>query len=181
MPAPEKFTKTRLAPTPSGFLHLGNVLSFVLTSVLADKHSAGIFLRIDDLDKDRTDPLYILDIFDTLNFLKIPWSEGPVNIETLEHKYTQTKRLALYNKALEQLCQTGKVYACSCSRSQVLAHSALGIYPCTCRNKNIPLHTENTCWRLNTENAGTLSVNTLENGSIEAPLPPEICDLVVRK
>jgi glutamyl/glutaminyl-tRNA synthetase len=47
------YTKTRIAPTPSGYLHLGNVLSFALTAALARKTGAGILLRIDDLDKGR--------------------------------------------------------------------------------------------------------------------------------
>ena len=47
------YTKTRIAPTPSGYLHLGNVLSFAITVTLARKHGAKILLRIDDLDRAR--------------------------------------------------------------------------------------------------------------------------------
>ena len=71
------FKKTRIAPTPSGYLHLGNVLSFALTAGLARQTGAGILLRIDDLDKGRVSKDYIDDIFDTLHFLRIPWNEGP--------------------------------------------------------------------------------------------------------
>src|SRR5579872_3698555 len=67
------FSKTRLAPTPSGFLHLGNVLSFAITAAIAAKTGAKILLRIDDLDRDRVNRDYVQDIFDTLNFLEIPW------------------------------------------------------------------------------------------------------------
>ncbi len=64
--------KTRIAPTPSGYLHLGNVLSFALTAFLAEQCGARILLRIDDLDHERVRPEYIQDIFDTLHFLKLP-------------------------------------------------------------------------------------------------------------
>ena len=43
----------RMAPTPSGFLHLGNILNFLLTGIIAQKKASPVFLRIDDLDKDR--------------------------------------------------------------------------------------------------------------------------------
>src|SRR5580698_8544901 len=73
------FRKTRIAPTPSGFLHLGNVLSFALTAGLARRSGASILLRIDDLDRERVSREYVEDIFDALNFLGIPWDEGPRN------------------------------------------------------------------------------------------------------
>ena len=62
----KSFRKTRIAPTPSGYLHLGNVLSFALTAELARQAGASILLRIDDLDRDRVNPDYVQDIFDTL-------------------------------------------------------------------------------------------------------------------
>lgn len=75
------FKRTRIAPTPSGYLHLGNILSFALTVTLARQTRANILLRIDDLDRERADRLYVQDIFDTLNFLEIPWDEGPRDYE----------------------------------------------------------------------------------------------------
>jgi len=62
------YTKTRIAPTPSGYLHLGNVLSFAITVTLARQTGAKILLRIDDLDQERANQLYVQDIFDTLDF-----------------------------------------------------------------------------------------------------------------
>ena len=81
------FKKTRFAPTPSGFLHLGNVLSFVITAGLAEKTGAKIFLRIDDADQERTNKLCVQDIFDTLDFLGIAWHEGPRNLQEYEQEY----------------------------------------------------------------------------------------------
>ena len=73
------FTKTRIAPTPSGYLHIGNVLSFVITAGLAEQTNARILLRIDDRDRDRMLPEFVDDIFETLQFLGIPCHEGPKN------------------------------------------------------------------------------------------------------
>ena len=67
-----KITKTRIAPTPSGFLHIGNILSFVLTASMARDTGASILLRVDDLDRDRVEPAFLEDIFETLRFLAIP-------------------------------------------------------------------------------------------------------------
>ncbi len=90
------YKKTRIAPTPSGFLHLGNVLSFSITAALAKKHSAKILLRIDDLDRARANDQYLQDIFDTLNFLEIPWDEGPRNVNEFKNAYSQAHRMACH-------------------------------------------------------------------------------------
>lgn len=93
------FNKTRLAPTPSGFLHLGNIYSFALTAALARKTKSKILLRIDDADRERTNKRYVQDIFDTLDFLGIPWDEGPRNIKEYEQEYSQVHRMDIYTKA----------------------------------------------------------------------------------
>src|SRR5687768_3439563 len=135
------FSRTRIAPTPSGFLHLGNVFSFALTASLARKTGATIFLRIDDLDHQRVQPQYVQDIFDTLHFLEIPWDEGPKNYTDYEKEFSQLKRLPLYETALDQLRNSGQVFACSCSRTT-------GRNACNCRNKNLPLDEPRYAWRM---------------------------------
>ncbi|MDP9081278.1 MAG: glutamate--tRNA ligase family protein [Bacteroidota bacterium] len=173
---PKHFNKTRIAPTPSGFLHVGNVLSFIITAVLARKHSAKILLRIDDLDRARVNQQYVQDIFDTLNFLEIPWDEGPQDVKDFEDNYSQLHRIPLYNEALQQLRDENKIYACTCSRSQLNAGDE-----CLCMNKNIPLSTENASWRLIT-NAGTvLQVKNYNGEIIKSKLPGEMHNFVVRK
>ncbi|RQP14538.1 MAG: tRNA glutamyl-Q synthetase, partial [Parapedobacter sp.] len=86
------FIRTRIAPTPSGYLHLGNVFSFALTAALAKRSGAQILLRIDDLDYTRVKREYVEDIFHTLEFLKIPWHEGPRNYREYKQTYSQTYR-----------------------------------------------------------------------------------------
>lgn len=174
------FNKTRIAPTPSGYLHLGNLYSFLLTAELARSHGAKILLRIDDMDRERADRKYIQDIFDTLNFMGINLDEGPRSVEEFEREYSQIHRIGQYREALEQLAAGGHVFACECSRSQVAAASADGSYPGTCRYKHIPLDADNVCWRLVTGDSD-VRVNTLNDGQVTAKLPAEMRDFIVRK
>src|SRR5882757_2581728 len=90
------FRKTRIAPTPSGFLHLGNVLSFAITVALARKKGAKILLRIDDLDRERVEGRFVEDIFETLHFLEIPWDEGPGDLHEYETRFSQVHRMDVY-------------------------------------------------------------------------------------
>lgn len=164
------FRKTRIAPTPSGYLHLGNVLSFVVTAALAGR--AAILLRIDDLDRDRVNREYVEDIFETLNFLGIPWDEGPRNFAEYALKYSQVHRMDMYREALQQLREEGKLFACDCSRSKILQDSPDGGYPGTCREKKLSLDEEGCSWRIRTEGA------VLPEGNA---WPAEMTDFVVRK
>jgi glutamyl/glutaminyl-tRNA synthetase len=170
------FKRTRIAPTPSGFLHLGNALSFALTAALARKNGAKILLRIDDLDQDRINEVYVQDIFDTLNFLAIPWDEGPRNMEEYKSSWSQLHRMDNYKSALQQLANSGDVFACQCSRAQLQGNS----YPGTCKTKAIALNTPNTTWRLYTDEK-ELTINTLNDGLIKTLLPDIMKNFVVRK
>ena len=175
------FNKTRIAPTPSGYLHLGNILSFAITAGLAAKTKSKILLRIDDFDRERTNKLYVQDIFDTLNFLEIPWDEGPKNLQEYEAEYSQVYRADMYSKALKQLRENGDVFACSCSRAQVVTAGAESVYQGTCRFKNISLDKENTSWRINTTYGQELIVKTLDGATMNVALPAPMYDFIVRR
>ncbi len=171
----KRYNKTRIAPTPSGFLHLGNALSFAITASLARKNNAGILLRIDDLDQARANKLYIQDIFDTLNFLNIPWDEGPRDVKEFEDSYSQLHRMAMYREQLEQLRDKGLIFACTCSRSQ------LQDAPCDCLSRQVPLDMENTSWRLITADNNELAVKNY-NGQVDrVVLPLDMHNFVVKK
>ncbi|NML22907.1 tRNA glutamyl-Q synthetase [Pseudoflavitalea sp. G-6-1-2] len=175
------FKKTRIAPTPSGFLHLGNLLSFVLTAALARRNGASILLRIDDLDRERYHDDYVLDILDTLNFMEIPWDEGPRTLSEFRQQYSQTHRLHLYQHALDQLRSTGQVFACSCSRSLLNQLSPDGSYPGTCTKNGPALSEAQINWRLHTSPEKQLMIHTLEQGNISTALPALMQFFVVRK
>ena len=84
--------KTRLAPTPSGFLHIGNGAAFVATWALARAFEGKILLRIDDLDAERMRPEYIEDIFKTLDWLGLDWDEGPFSVGDFFKNWSETMR-----------------------------------------------------------------------------------------
>lgn len=172
---PLYFNRTRLAPTPSGFLHVGNILSFAITAALAHKHQAKILLRIDDLDRARLSPEYLADIFDTLRFLEIGWDEGPAEPIDFEAGFSQLHRMPLYNAALDELREKNAVFACTCSRKQLLETGT-----CACINKNISLDTPEASWRLRTDK-DIIKVKTYTGETISAELPAGMQNFVVRK
>ena len=110
---------TRMAPTPSGYLHIGNIFSFLLTREIADRLGGKVLLRIDDLDALRSKATYIQDIFETLRFLRIVYEEGPLNEEDFFLNYTQKIRSASYTAFLELPAVKNMVFACTCSRKDL--------------------------------------------------------------
>ena len=140
----------RIAPTPSGFLHAGNAFNFVLTALLAHSSGALLRLRIDDADVFRARPEYLHDIFETLHWLGIEWTEGPHDAEDHTAHHSQALRDARYRETIGRLIATGAVFACNCSRREILLASPNGQYPGTCFGKRIPLDTPDTALRLYT-------------------------------
>ncbi len=109
--------RTRLAPTPSGYLHAGNAFNFLVTQRLARLAGSRVVLRIDDLDMDRARPEYIEDIFRSLEWLEIRWDEGPSGPGELARSWSQQFRVERYRTLLDRLVKEGQLYDCSCSRS----------------------------------------------------------------
>ncbi|MCS6807835.1 MAG: glutamate--tRNA ligase family protein [Bacteroidota bacterium] len=140
--------RSRLAPTPSGLLHIGNVLSFLLTWLIVRKLGGSLHLRIDDLDTDRAKPAYYDDIFATLEWLHLDVDSGPRSFAECRQYWSQRHRQVQYNSLLRTLALNGDVFACECSRSQLLRQEPTNIYPGNCRAKNIPLDTPHTAWRI---------------------------------
>ena len=166
---------TRMAPTPSGFLHVGNLLSFAITSAMAKKANAKVLLRIDDLDQARANDKYVQDIFDTLNYLEVPWDHGPKDVQDFRDNWSQANRMGSYHDALTRLCHKGLVFACTCSRQQVK-----NLQPCTCLGRHIPLDTENAAWRLIT-GTNKLEIRNYDGPITHAALPPEMQNFVIRR
>ncbi len=180
LPNDRSFALTRYATTPSWFLHIGNILSFAITAHLAHRYNAKVLLRIDDRDRERMELRYVQDIFDTLNFLDLPWQVGPRDIAEYEAEWSQVHRMQVYNALLETLRQKGLVFGCTCSRADVWRQSPDGIYPGTCRHRNIPLDAPDVTWRLRTDDR-LISVNTLTDGIVTEALPGDMKDFIVRK
>lgn len=149
--------RTRIAPTPSGFLHPGNAFSFVLTWVLARRAGGEILLRIDDLDAARSRPEYVEDIFQSLDWLGIDYDLGPSGPDDFAQHYSQHHRMELYRTLLERLKGQAHVYACTCSRKQIRALSAEGLYPGTCRELGLPLDQEGAALRIHVPESTAIS------------------------
>jgi glutamyl-tRNA synthetase len=126
--------RSRLAPTPSGFLHLGNGVNFLRTWLLVRKAGGALKLRIDDLDGDRCKPEYIEDIFRQLDWLGLDWDEGPSGPDDFTRRYSQRLRMERYRGVLEGLRQRARLFACTCSRKEIQRRSPSGLYPGTCRH-----------------------------------------------
>jgi glutamyl-tRNA synthetase len=111
---------TRIAPTPSGYIHIGNVLNFILTYVIAKCIGAKIELRIDDIDQSRSKKEYIDDIFDTLKKLEIEWDFGAKNRDEFLEKYTFSKKQkAIFTKLTAIIKANPNIfYVCKCSRDK---------------------------------------------------------------
>lgn len=142
--------RTRYAPTPSGFLHLGNLYSFIVTATVAQRNKAKILLRIDDMDRARFRSDYLVDIFETLRFFGLPWDEGPVSADDFNANWSQHYRLPLYENALIELKDAGLLYACRCSRSAVQASGIQSGCANNCSSLAIPFDEEGVSWRIHT-------------------------------
>ncbi|MEH0156336.1 glutamate--tRNA ligase family protein [Limibacter armeniacum] len=172
--------RTRFAPTPSGYLHIGNAFSFILTWLLAKSRNGSILLRIDDIDASRSRPEFLDDIFQTLEWLQLDYDEGPSGVENFLQHYSQTLRTDQYEKLLSKLIDNNLVYACKCTRSQIKKFSNDGHYPLTCRNLHKDLSSENVAWRIKTVPEKIL-VPDLKQGLISVNLYEEMRDFIVRR
>ena len=137
--------KARLAPTPSGFLHLGNAVNFALNSLLAE--DGELLLRIDDLDRGRFRLEYLEDIFAVVDWLGIDVTEGPVSAADFAANWSQETRMPAYIHALNSLREQEVVFACPCTRKEL----AGGQHAHNCKERNIDLTATNVAWRIDTQ------------------------------
>ena len=128
--------RSRLAPSPSGRLHLGNAVNFVLTWLMVRKAGGTLRLRIDDADCLRTKPEYLEDIFFQLDWLGITWDEGPTGVDDFRRCFSQQLRLERYREFLAQLGRLEHLYPCDCSRRMIRSLAPGGIYPGFCRKRS---------------------------------------------
>jgi glutamyl-tRNA synthetase len=122
----------RLAPSPTGLLHLGHAATFWKAFTRARQHDGALLLRIEDLDKQRSKLQFSEAILEDLTWLGIAW-QSPIIF--------QSQRLPLYREALDQLLLAGHIYPCHCSRKDLagMMHAPHEdtddepVYPGTCR------------------------------------------------
>jgi glutamyl/glutaminyl-tRNA synthetase len=127
----------RLAPSPTGFLHLGHARTFWVAQQRAVAAGGVLILRNEDLDPERSQQHFRQAMFEDLRWLGLQWQEGP-DVGGPFGPYTQSERQSLYRDAWRRLHAAGWLYPCRCSRKDLALamqapHDDEGIYPGTCR------------------------------------------------
>lgn len=114
----------RLAPSPTGLLHLGHASTFLTAASRARDAHGALILRNDDLDQQRSRPEFYRAMLEDLHWLDIRWQEGP-DVGGPYQPYSQSERHKSYIVAFQQLRNAGFIYPCGCSRKDLaLAASA---------------------------------------------------------
>ena len=139
----EREYRGRIAPSPTGFLHLGHSMTFWRAQQRAREAGGKLMLRIEDLDRDRCRKEFADAISEDLRWFGIDWDEGP-DIGGPFVPYVQSARSRFYSEALEKLRVGGYVFPCKCSRKDVMQASLAPhdeneepIYPGTCRPASV--------------------------------------------
>ncbi len=165
----------RFAPTPSGPLHFGSLVTAVASYCQAKSQNGRWLLRIEDLDTPRVVKDSADNILRTLEGFGFNW-DGQV--------VYQSQRFEAYEEALQQLQSDGLLYRCQCSRkslmSQDLQYGPLGmIYPGHCRG--LHLNNKNLSLRLDTEPAKTQRFNDIHYGPYTLNISTDVGDIVLKR
>lgn len=110
--------RTRFAPSPTGYMHVGNLRSAIFAYLVAKNKNGDFLLRIEDTDQTRKVEGAVEFIYDTCNLCGLVPDEGPLNGGNYG-PYTQSERLDIYQKYAEELVQKGKAYYCFCSEERL--------------------------------------------------------------
>lgn len=116
LPKNEQQVVGRLAPSPTGALHLGNARSFLLAWLSVRSRNGRLFVRMEDLDHPKVKPWATSAALDDIHWLGLDWDAGP---DTDEHEYIQSNRRPIYGEYLQKLVNQGLVYPCVCSRNEI--------------------------------------------------------------
>ncbi|ATF91652.1 Glutamate--tRNA ligase [Cedecea neteri] len=171
--------KTRFAPSPTGYLHVGGART-ALYSWLFARHNKGEFvLRIEDTDLERSTPEAIEAIMDGMNWLSLQWDEGP---------YYQTKRFDRYNQAIDEMLAAGTAYKCYCSkerlealREEQMANNEKPRYDGRCRHSHEHHADDEPCVvRFANPQEGSVIFDDQIRGPIEFS-NQELDDLIIRR
>lgn len=132
--------RVRIAPSPSGNLHIGTARTALFNYLFAKKHGGKFILRIEDTDLDRSSDEYIKNIFDSLKALGLTWDEGP-DVGGEYGPYSQSERFDIYPKFAQQLIEKGFAYECFCTPEELDAEKAISqekkvahVYSGKCKN-----------------------------------------------
>jgi len=121
--------RTRFAPSPTGFLHIGSARTALFNYLFAKKYQGSFILRIEDTDIERSKSEFEKDVLENLKWLGVEWDEGPRTEAEFGAgqaryfgdygPYRQSERKQIYQKYLEKLLAEGKAYYCFCSEEEL--------------------------------------------------------------
>jgi len=173
----EEKVRTRFAPSPTGFLHIGGART-ALFSWLYARHNQGIFvLRIEDTDQLRSTETSTKAILEALEWLGLDWDEGP---------FFQAERLDLHKSMVQKLLDEGKAYCCVCTpeeleikRVKALTEGRKPKYDGTCRDKNLS-KSPDAAVRFRCPQTGTTTVRDMIKGATVFN-NEELDDLIIQR
>jgi len=170
--------RTRFAPSPTGYLHLGGARTALFCWLFARKHEGDFVLRVEDTDRERSTDESVQAILDGMQWLGLDYDEGP---------FFQTQRYDRYNEVIDQLIESGHAYRCYCSkerldemREQAQAEKRKPRYDGTCRERTDSVAGVEPVIRFKTPLEGSVVIDDLVKGRIEID-NAELDDLVIRR
>ncbi len=168
--------KTRFAPSPTGYLHIGGVRTALFSWLYARHHGGQFVLRIEDTDRERSTQAAVDVILEAMDWLGLAHDEGP---------YYQTARMDRYRELAAKMLAAGSAYHCYCSREELeqmrAAQMACGEnprYDGRCRQRQAPLSGVSPVLRFRTPHEGITIVDDLVRGRVEFQ-NSELDDLII--
>ncbi len=156
--------KTRFAPSPTGYLHIGGVRTALFSWLHARHHGGRFVLRIEDTDRERSTQASIDIILDGLRWLGLDWDEGP---------YYQSERGERYTELAEKLIAEGKAYRCYCTKAELdamreeqVARGDNPRYDGRCRDRQEPRPGVDPVVRFRTPDEGEVVIEDLVRGTV---------------
>ena len=169
--------RTRFAPSPTGYLHVGGARTALFSWLYARKHGGKFVLRIEDTDLERSTAESVNAILEGMTWLGLEYDEGP---------FYQTKRFDRYHEVIEDLLARGLAYRCNCSRERLddLREAAMNRkekprYDGHCRNREVSPDEPHVI-RFRNPDAGVVVVDDLIRGRVSFN-NEELDDLIIRR
>lgn len=174
--------RVRFAPSPTGYIHVGNARTALFNWLFARKNNGAFILRVEDTDIERSSERYENQLIEDLRWLGLGWDEGP-DVGGGAGPYRQSKRLDLYQDQARKLLDEGKAYFCFCSpeelereRREAVSSGRPAVYGGKCRSLSPEEVRERrnagepAAVRLRTPESGTLSYRDLVRGKVSFDL-----------
>jgi len=180
----------RLAPSPTGYLHLGHARTFWIAQERARAAGGQLILRNEDLDRSRVRPEFAQAFFEDLKWFGFTWQEGP-DIGGPFAPYDQSARIDLYRTHFNRLRELGAIFPCTCSRQDVMRALQAPhqgdqgeeepIYPGSCRQKrfeDIPSGAK-VSWRFRVPDGEKISFNDVGLGPQQFSAARDFGDFII--